>query len=434
LETSRALARKYGVENPLSTILDFIPGAYPVASLPIPSRKPAPRKGSLDSIVSEKIVPTVAVKDGTITPPNVKEISPIVTSTLAERTPARSRVASSAIPTEKSPQRVSPVPIHVAQEQTPKRANDKPQQPKLQPLFSQNSFDEDETQSMFLHSIHSRRNVQETSPFDLNPGELFNYEFKEYPTIVHGSLKQRKKDILLHIFTQEDNGLGVAVLFEMLRREKPNIGFLVDLPLDNLNNTPLHWAASCARLNLCKILIARGASPSVTADDGITPIMRAVNSSTCYKERSFLQLLDMLQSSLLAKDVYNQTVLHHVALLSKYRSKRQIAQYYMQCLAKVIILSRFSKDIPYAAFVDSCDNNGESALHIAVRYRNHGLIHTLLTLGASKIVQNFQGESPFSLCGSDPRMRKLLVNMYTYIRIRYRRKSMMITLMRLLLP
>ena len=186
LETSRALAQKYGVENALSPVLDFIPGAYPVTALPFAPRKVvSSRKGSDEFPPVEKLVS----KDGTITPPN-KEISPIASSTLAERPPARSRVTSSATITQ-SPHR-APVITHASQEQTPKRVNE--------PIFLTSTFDEDQTQTQFLTSVQSRRNLETISPSDLNPGEVSNYEYTDNPIIKHISPEQRKKDILLHIF------------------------------------------------------------------------------------------------------------------------------------------------------------------------------------------------------------------------------------------
>jgi ankyrin repeat protein len=121
------------------------------------------------------------------------------------------------------------------------------------------------------------------------------------------------------------------------------------------------------------------------------------------------ELLTMLGPSIFTADESGRTALHYAAGLSRYRSKRAMASYHMDCMARYIEETRSATNSPTIAFVDNTDENMDTALHIACRYRNHKCVMLLLQLGASKEVKNKDGETARDLCKYDYRLLRLLV-------------------------
>jgi len=369
LESGAALAEKYGVEKDLLPIVAFVPGIDFATSKPNIQK----RRNSDDSSVGNPR--NEDFFDGSETPPHKTFSPPGEALTDSRLTPARSRVASSNTLAATSPQR----------------------EPR-------NLFDEDQTQHQFFKAIYSRRKNRSK---DFAVTDISNYDYpppKNSPSL---DMDVRKKKALVHIYTEQDNALNIALFFELLRSDPPEKGFLIDLELDSKGNTALHWATSCSRMNLVECLLARGANSTQQALDGHTPLMRAVNSGEPFRSQTFQVLMKLLSPSVFSKTSKGETVLHQIALLSRFRSKRQRAQYYMQCIVRHIEENKLKSTL-FAEFIDQPDSKGDTALHIACKYRNHGIAVALLDLNASKMPANLEGETPFSYCGADPRLRKLM--------------------------
>lgn len=381
METARVLAQRYGVYNQIGPLLN------------------------IESEDAEALLNNSAG--------NAKNAD---SAAITKRTPARSRNPSSSIMLA-SPERgniqASPLspPRNNHQEPTPKYAGVDTTGESSLSSISKRLFDEESAQQQFIASVHVKRN-RSNKEGDFSVGDINNYSFE--PPIANISLpkqtpQSRKQELLMHIFVKQDNGLNNAYFFELLRNSTDKSRFDVDLVLDDRKSTCLHWASQCGRLNLATLLIARGASALSVAENGETPLIRSIHSSFLYAQRNMNSLLTLLGSSLFAVDQNRRSVLHHVVLLSKYRSKRAISNYYMECISNFIEDTRESIQQSYNMFLDASDKNGDSALHIACRYRNHRIVYLLLSLGASNLTQNLAGETPLSIATSDPRLLKLMV-------------------------
>lgn len=457
METGRALAMRYGVDEILSPILNFNPDVDFVGIRPHMVRKPAAPKPTAAQIEAAMRNGTTDLNalarqrsmsgfegnsgmsqrrqsadisgntedGGTVTPPNGTGLGgsndysshasqsfsnrfgnhsiSIGENALAKRTPARSRVASSATIL------TSPVDLNsMHQEATPHYVQDHSRMDgQFNPLVSRRLFDEDSTQHQFFSTIYTKRKTRIRTASDFVATDIDNYDFAPSTATRGLSVEQKKKEILMCIFTQEDNGLNNAYVFELLRSTEDASIFNTELPLDHRNSQALHWAAACGRLNLVRLLIMRGGKAINTADDGETPLIRAINNISPFTERCMPDLIRLLAPSFLIADAKKSTALHHIANLSKVRSKRVISQYYMQSAAAFIVEFKSAQNCD--AFIDSGDESGDTALHIACRHRNHALVYSLLSIGASKTIENLQSETPTSLSAYDPRLKKLMV-------------------------
>ena len=460
-----SLAKKYELEGIMAPLLYFNPATDQLAPKPL-----VVRKGSIGS--NEKVSPAeqstptdtlrvspkneaaggdsmavdaseTSARDALRPPPpeaHGKKTNPSPTSStnlpapehaITKRTPIRSRAPSST--TIESPENGLPGRGRKDQEPTPRYQTEIATAaaessfhfapvPVLSSV-SRSLFNDEPAQHQFFESVYNRRLRVKHDDHDFGVGDAENYNYAPVPSPPKLSHAARKQELMLHIFSKEDNGLNNAFFFEILRNEKEKMKFDADLLLDDRKSTPLHWAVSCGRINLARLLIARGATVMKFADGGETALMRAMTSVAPFTMRCMDDILVMLGSSLFAVDEKKRSILHHVVLLSKFRSKRPISNYYMECISNFIEDTKKTSKISFTAFLDSTDGRGESALHLACRYRNHRIVFLLLSLGASKAIQNTDGDTPISLSTADPRLKKLMVSLLFGARVVYRKTN-----------
>jgi ankyrin repeat protein len=446
LAASRFLARRYGVEEKLLVLLDFDPLKDVLGNKPPTIR--VPRKvdsSALDRLEISPLEPEmVTPPKATASVPSHSEYSSKIDSPpsfslkssaealdldnpIAKRTPARSRVASTV--TNLTSPVVQAGLLFKEQEVTP-QVND--YMDSLAPDFSSVSkrlFPTEGVLHGFFATVYAKRNGKPNSPvFAANV--VSNYDYAPVANLPAFSNSQKIQEILIHVYTKEDNALNNAYLFELLRDSTDPKKFLTDLILDSQGKTLLHYAAANGRLNLIQLLVARGADSTNVSQRGESPLMSAVASSWPFTSRIMPKLLDLLQKCMSVVNEKKQTFIHQIALLSKLRSRRVMASYYMECVAKYFENAKTLEPPPLSPLIDAVDFEGNTALHIACYYRNHRLIHALLSIGASKVIQNLKGESPDSIASFDPRLKKLLVfSLNIYHSTLFPNQALMITLM-----
>lgn len=218
------------------------------------------------------------------------------------------------------------------------------------------------------------------------------------------SLEQRCKEILMGIFVNGDEYL--SELFENLRDPDQPDKFNVNMTLDERNSTPLHWAVACGRIKTVELLLLRGANPLQVAQEGETPLMRAITTYTNYHNETLGCLLDLMQESAFVSDESGRTILHYAAFLSNIRSKRPMARYYTHEILELLERLRLTSDRPILAFINAKDIHGHTALHVATQLRCHSIAQMLLRSGANPFIKDNNGESPAEI-GQDARFKRL---------------------------
>lgn len=188
----------------------------------------------------------------------------------------------------------------------------------------------------------------------------------------------------------------------------------LDMPIDPHSHTALHWAATLARMPLLRALIAAGASPYRVNGNGETALMRACLVTNSMDHGSFPDLLEVLGSTVEARDNKGRTVLHHIAVTSAVKGRSAASRYYLESLLEWVVrqgsvpnsqtthvngnlaagipkmgIARFMSEI-----VNAQDSAGDTALNIAARIGNRSIVSQLLEVGADPEVANRAGLRP----------------------------------------
>ncbi|KAH8108341.1 hypothetical protein DFH11DRAFT_1843607 [Phellopilus nigrolimitatus] len=164
-----------------------------------------------------------------------------------------------------------------------------------------------------------------------------------------------------------------------------------DIVIDELGHSPLHLAASLGHLETVKALVASGADIFRGNYQGETPLIRSVLSTHNYDEQTYPGLLGILHPSIRTIDTAKRSVLHHAALTAGVKGRAPFARYYLEG-ALSWIAQHESAD--FRSIVDLQDEHGDTALNIAARVGNRGLVRTLLDVGANRILPNKLGLRP----------------------------------------
>ncbi|KAF8586039.1 apses-domain-containing protein [Ramaria rubella] len=174
----------------------------------------------------------------------------------------------------------------------------------------------------------------------------------------------------------------------------------MDLVIDDQGHTPLHLAASLARVPLAQLLVQHGANPCTGNYSGETPLMRAVLSMHSFQSQTFPELVTLLHTSVRTLDGSRKTVLHHIAHVAGVKGRAAAARYYMEGVL-MCVAERQGGD--FKSLIDIQDIHGDTALNIAARVGNRSLVKTLIDCGANRTLGNKLGLRPgdFGLEGDD---------------------------------
>lgn len=222
------------------------------------------------------------------------------------------------------------------------------------------------------------------------------------------SAQMRQREVLTNLYLYSDSHLHKiidAMKPSGINHRKPDVDMVLD---DKKGSTLMHFAAALGRAKLIKALISHGADPSIMANGGETPLMRAVYHIGAYDAESFEQIADLLRDSVYLADNNKRTVLHHVARAAKKRELWAAATYYCRILAEILQqeYSEAKELIPQV--VDAQDCHGNTALHYACKYSQRSLAQVLLRLGANHELPNNVGDTPVDFARYDPRLLSML--------------------------
>jgi regulatory protein SWI6 len=207
------------------------------------------------------------------------------------------------------------------------------------------------------------------------------------------SLKEsRRSSIVAHIMSSDNP----APVLDMMRQDLPEnpaspSGIDVDVVLDDQGHTALHIAATMGRLQTVQTLIASGADVHRGNFMGETALVRACLSTQCHDSQVFDRVVEMLNDSIRTVDTSLKSVLHHVVSLAGVKGRELAARYYLDAIF-TWIANRQQGD--FKSIVDLQDEHGDTALNIAARVGNRGMIKILLDVNANRALANKLGLRP----------------------------------------
>jgi hypothetical protein len=205
----------------------------------------------------------------------------------------------------------------------------------------------------------------------------------------------------------------------------------VDLILDDKNQTALHYAASFARIELLHTLLLYNANIRSVNINGETPLIRAVQSVSCFDSQVFPDVLDLLGPVIRSADDNGHTVLHWIALKSGMKDHVSASIYYLRCVVNWIEeggLEILGGVVAAAAsgavgqehqeaktpkamtkklvslLVNAQDGEGNTALHLAVKSRCRPVVSMLVKLGADRMIKNYDELTSEDLAKGDGRI------------------------------
>ncbi|EED15593.1 APSES transcription factor (MbpA), putative [Talaromyces stipitatus ATCC 10500] len=190
----------------------------------------------------------------------------------------------------------------------------------------------------------------------------------------------------------------------------------LEIPLDEYQNSALHWGAMLARIPLLHALVGKGVNIQRMNAAGETALQKAVSTRNNVDYRSFPRLLEILGSTIDMVDHSGRSILHHIALMAATGGSGQVcAKHYLEALLEFIVqhgarsqendkqvtngenessqgeiisLGRFVSEL-----VNLRDDQGDTALNIAGRARSI-LVPQLLEIGADPQIPNHTGLRP----------------------------------------
>ncbi|KAF9877519.1 hypothetical protein CkaCkLH20_05219 [Colletotrichum karsti] len=157
---------------------------------------------------------------------------------------------------------------------------------------------------------------------------------------------------------------------------------------DHLGRTPLFWAVEWRRVDQVKLLVKDVAvDPNIPDNDGATPVHRAVR--WCHVVIIGILLgRDDVDPNIQAQAIRGDTPLMQSII---YKDKSIVRQLLDDARVKV----------------DLQNNDGETALHIAVKLFDESLVKTLLDHGAKVNISDKQGRTPILLAAGDAHLEAL---------------------------
>jgi ankyrin repeat protein len=200
------------------------------------------------------------------------------------------------------------------------------------------------------------------------------------------ALIEKYRSTLMAIFLHDDPNYVPSFL------SAPSLppGFDIDLVIDDQGHTALHWAAALARVKVLRLLLAKSASPKRTNYSGESALIRAVIVTNNYDSQTFKDVLTSISDAIPLVDNKGRTLLHHMALTAGIKGRVQASRYYMDVLFEWI--RRHGGD--FKSIVNAKDKNGDTALNIAARIGNRGIMEELIAVGADPSIENHAGLKP----------------------------------------
>lgn len=248
-----------------------------------------------------------------------------------------------------------------------------------EPANKRHRYEEQSNTSMKMEDSQEFQESQSSFSQDFTPvPPLRPHETKNY---------NLSKDLMINLFLEPDtpNATSTKALIDARATD-----FEMDVVIDEYGHTALHWASALARITTVEALVRKGANPRRANDAGETPLIRAVLVTNNHDQQSFARLLDSLHFAIPIADNNGRTVLHHIAVTAGVKGRSAAARYYLETLLEFIARGRGSVSLTYFRnhVLDAQDQYGDTALNIAARVGNKGLVESLQELNANAYMPN----------------------------------------------
>ncbi|KAK9325459.1 hypothetical protein V1517DRAFT_335795 [Lipomyces orientalis] len=410
-DRGRQFCRQYSVEDLLLPLLDFDPAAPQSEQTPTKEQALAARRKQMYAVASQQNsaasqagTPSGSTNSVFATPLSTSATAALTALGKAAQSISSASQAASLPPGDVKPLRVGTMNSHdhlvsfgsdmaTDVDEHEGQGEDGPPR-KRSRIGHSNVIGEDNVavvESISRESLLTSKREQPLDPLDANTTPNF----------------ERSKDIMTQIFlTNETSGLSQLSVLDSVAAGSTGSSSIakieVDVAIDELGHTALHWASALARIQLVQDLVARGADPRRGNYAAETCLIRAVLVTNNYDQGSFPQLLDLLYPAITLADEEGRTVLHQIALTAGIKGRSAASRYYLECLLEWIVrhngpnstrkcvsLSRFMSDV-----VNAQDKNGDTSLNIAARIGNKSIAQQLIEVGADATIPNRAGLRP----------------------------------------
>lgn len=180
--------------------------------------------------------------------------------------------------------------------------------------------------------------------------------------------------------------LGMTEFVQRALKEQPSLVTRRDLRTVQ-GRTPLHWAAAAGNLELCEILVASGANINALTHFGRTALHLACLQH--FPGNSVAKLLLDLKIELDTRDDDGMTALH----LAVTQADEELANSIIQAGAQINV----------------SNHQGQTPLHLAAMTSNEQLVDLLLKKGTSPNIQDRSGHTPLHSAVVTPVVNKRVI-------------------------
>lgn len=201
-------------------------------------------------------------------------------------------------------------------------------------------------------------------------------------------------------FTQKDVKDHFKSIFDKCDSKKP-LTSILDVPLDLLGKTALHYASTLASLNLVASLIQLKISSPIRGDNqGESALISTIQVTNSMEKGNFVDMLEeWLWPNLWLLDNKQQSFLHYLILLATKNYKS--SKFYFGKILEWMI-SNPGKDkslynMCYKIVNAQESESGNTALHLAGEHELKWFIYILLELNADVNISNNMGIKPTDL-------------------------------------
>lgn len=240
--------------------------------------------------------------------------------------------------------------------------------------------------------------LSETNPFDQRFGSAgtspiistiprYSLQSRPQSTDIHDKVNEYLSKLVDYFISSEVRS-NKSVPTELLLPPSQSAPY-IDAPIDPELHTAFHWACAMGNLPIVEALVRAGTNVRAANSQGQTPLIRSSLFHNSYSRRTFPKIFDLLRDTVFDVDSSMQTVLHHIV---KRKSSTPSAVYYLD-----IVLSKikdFSPQYRIELLLNSQDQNGDTATHIAAKNGDKVFFNTLINNGALSTITDKEKLTP----------------------------------------